>query len=137
MTEEKLISPQWLMEARKNRKKFILRVIVLFAICSVLAFWALPRLTSMAHEVIRAAGGGGGGLPVHVKTLLWLASWFRVLWVGIAIGCGVALLLATTGKIDTLLPLFNILLLVAALAAVGFTLYVYHVPALSLMEGIQ
>ena len=46
MPEEKLIDPAWLVQARRNRRTFAFRVVLIFLILSVLAWWALPRLAA-------------------------------------------------------------------------------------------
>lgn len=127
-----LVTPQWLVVARRNRRRFIFSLLTVFAILTVLAWWGLPRLSQLAAEV--AQQGGGAPLPAHVKIIAWLGSWFRIFWVMIAIGCAAALVIALTGKIDTLLPLLSGILLVAGFAAVGFTIYVFYLPTLSLLR---
>jgi hypothetical protein len=135
MAEEKLITPQWLMIARRRRRKFIVSVVCLFGICTLLAFWALPTLVEKGNQVIKEAGHGV--LPGNVKVMLFIASWFRVFWVMIALGCGGGILAALTGKIDNQHPLLNVLLLAGGLAAVGFTLYVFYLPAQILLQNAK
>lgn len=135
MTDEKLIDPQWLIQARRNRHRFVLRVGVVFAILSVVAWWALPNFAGKANEAARAVGRGP--LPGHLATLLWLAGGFKALWVAIALGCGAGLLLALSGKLDSLLPVLNVVVLVIGLAAVALTFYVFYAPALILIQGAR
>lgn len=132
-----LIDPQWLMRARKNRVRFMYRVVVIFLAFSVLSWWALPKLVERSEEVKAKMEKRGEKLeiPGDVGLLLNLAGVFKVFWVGIAIGCGAAVLLAMTGKIDTLIPLLNLVLILAAAAAVGFTIYVFYAPMRILIEG--
>jgi hypothetical protein len=135
MPEDKLIPPQWLMAARKNRKKFISTVVVLFLICTLLAFWALPMMVARSNEVIKESGHGK--LPGHIQTVLFVATWFKMFWVAIAIGCGVAIGAALTGKVDGLLPILNIGMMVAAAGAVAFMFYVFYLPAQILVERLK
>ena len=135
MPEDKLIDPAWLIKARQDRKKFALRVVIVFAILSILAWWALPNLTARAEEVSRMTRKAS--VPGHIQTLLWLAGWFKVLWGAIAIGCGAAVVLAFTGKIDTLIPVFSMAVLLVGAGAVGLTFYVFYAPTLILLEGIK
>ena len=134
---DELLTPQWLRRARQNRVRFMYRIVLIFTVFSVLSWWALPRLDSQSREVKAKVEKKGKklDLPADVDLLLSLAGLFKVFWVGIAIGCGVAIALAMTGKIDTLIPLLNLILLLAGLAGVGFTLYVFYAPVRILIEG--
>lgn len=133
MTEEKFIDPQWLIRARKNRWKFVVSVVALFLLCTVLAFWVLPKMTALAREV--ALEGRGRAPAAEVTQVLRLAGLFKLFWAAIALGCGAGILLALTGKIDNLLPVLNFVLLLVGVGAVAFTFYVYYTPALTLLEG--
>ncbi len=124
MPEDKLLPPQWLMVARRNRKRFLGLVLLLLALCTILAFLALA---STAGRLAVRNIGGVEELPFSSKTIVWLASWFRVFWVVIAAGCGAAILLALAGKIDSLVPALNIVLFLANLAALAFLLYILFV----------
>lgn len=132
--KDELITPQWLMQARKQRKRFILTVLGLFVVLTVLAFWALPRLNEVATQV--QAEGGKAPLRSHVALLSWAASWFKIIYTFVAIGCAAAVCLALTGQIDRLLPFLSPVLLVAAVAAVGFTVYVFAMPLFSLVQDV-
>jgi hypothetical protein len=139
MTEEKLIDPAWLVKARRDRKMFALRVLLVFAILSVLAWWALPRLEAQHGELTRVLAtkkkGSPWTEPLSVRFLLSLAGWFKALWVAIGIGCAAAILLGFTGKIDSLLIVLNIAALLVGVGAVGLTIYVFYAPTLLLIEG--
>ncbi len=137
MTEEKLIDPQWLREARQRRGQFILRVGLVFLVLSILAWWALPRLLATAEEVNRAVGGKGSALPGPVALLVWAAGWFKALWAVIGLGCAGAVLLALTGKIDTLLHVMNMAVLLVGVAAVALTFYVFYAPVLIAIEKLR
>src|SRR5688572_4313346 len=99
MPEDRLIDPAWLVKARQARKSFAVRVAIVFGILSVLAWWALPRLEArkavfeQARLLVKADAPEA---PLPVKILVVSAGAFRVFWAGIAIGCGVAVLLAFT-----------------------------------------
>jgi len=135
MPEDKLIDPAWLVKARVNRRKFAIRVAIVFAILSILAWWALPNLTARAQEVAKISRKAA--IPGHVQTLLGLAGWFKALWVAIGIGCAAAVLLGFTGKIDSLIPVFSMGVLLVGAGAVGLTFYVFYAPTLILLEGIK
>ncbi len=135
MPEDKLIDPAWLVKARVDRKKFAVRVVIVFAILSILAWWALPNLTVRATEVAKISRKAS--IPGHVQVLLGLAGWFKALWAAIAIGCGVAIGLAFTGKIDSLIPVLSIGVLLLGAGAIGLTFYVFYAPMLILVEGIR
>lgn len=138
MPEDKLIDPAWLVKARKDRKRFAARVVLVFAILTVLAWWALPQLES-AHgkvaQMVTKKSTSPWSEPTSVRLLMGLAGWFKALWVAIGIGCAAAILVAFTGKIDTLLPVFNIAALLVGVGAVGLTIYVFYAPTLILIEG--
>ena len=52
MPEDKLIDPAWLVKARKDRKKFAMRVVLVFAILSVLAWcWSLVSSIAILRSV--------------------------------------------------------------------------------------
>jgi len=135
MPEDKLIDPAWLVKARKDRQKFAMRVAVVFAILSILAWWALPNLTTRAEQVAKISRKAT--LPGHVQTLLWLAGWFKAIWVALAIGSAAAVLLGFTGKIDTLIPVLSMGVLLVGAGAVGLTFYVFYAPTLILLEGVK
>ena len=135
MPEDQLIDPAWLVKARQDRKKFALRVVLVFVILSILAWWALPNLTARAEQVAKVSRKAT--LPGHVQTLLWLAGWFKAIWVALAIGCGAAIVLAFTGKIDTLVPVLSMVVLLVGAGALGLTFYVFYAPTLILLEGIK
>ncbi len=129
-----LITPQWLITARKRRARFILRVAIVFALFSVLAFWAIPALVSKSNELIKEVGGGK--LPAHVNLIVGMASAFKAFWVVISIGCGISVVLALVGKIDSLLPAANIILLLVAVGVIIFTFYVFILP-LTILTNIR
>jgi hypothetical protein len=137
MPEDRLIDPAWLVTARKNRKAFALRVAIVFGILSVLAWWALPRLQER-HAILEkvrltARKDSAPPAPALVTALAVSAGVFKVFWVGIVLGCAAGVLLGFTGKIDTLLPLLNFILLLVAAAALALTFYVFYAPALLLL----
>lgn len=140
MPEDKLIDPAWLVKARKDRKHFACRVVLVFGVLSVLAWWALPMLEGRHADVIKTLAAKkkatSPSVPAPVKILLWMEGWFKALWVAIGIGCAVAILVALTGKIDTLLPVLNIAVLLIGAGAVGLTIYVFYAPTLIQLEGI-
>jgi hypothetical protein len=139
--EEKLIDPGWLIKARKDRRKFGVRVLIVFAILSVLAWWALPRLETQHSEILRSlvskkkdpATAG----PTPVRLLAEGTGLFKAFWGVIAIGCGVGVALAFTGKIDSLLPVMNIGVLLLGLGAVVLTFYVFYAPMLLMVEAAR
>jgi hypothetical protein len=136
MPEDKLIDPSWLVKARKNRRTFAFRVVLVFLILSVLAWWALPRLSAQVDQVSALhLKRSAPKVPVAVGLLSSLAGAFKALWAVIGIGAAAAILLGFTGKIDTLVPVLNLALLVVGVAAVGLTIYVFYAPALMLIEG--
>ena len=141
MPEDKLIDPGWLVKARRDRKHFAMRVLVIFAVLSILAWWALPRLETNHTEIVRSLvqkkkdPTSGASLPIRL--LAEGAGLFKVFWVAVAIGCGVGVLLAFTGKIDTLLPVLNIGVLLVGVAAVALTIYVFYAPTLLMLEGVK
>lgn len=133
MPEDKpLITPQWLMKARRDRARFVGLTVAVFLVLTALSFWALPRLQDAAAAVQKE--GGGAPLKGHIATLVWLAGVFRVAWYGIAMGCGAAILYALTGHMDGLLPVLSGLLLAVGLGAVAFTAWVFFVPFMSLLK---
>jgi len=141
MPEEKLIDPAWLVKARKNRKHFALRVLLVFGILSVLAWWALPRLETQHLEITRSLvmkkKDPASGAPTTVRILAESAGIFKAFWVVIAIGCGAAVVIALTGKIDTLLPVFNIGVLLVGAGAIALTFYVFYAPTLLVLESLK
>jgi hypothetical protein len=139
MPEDKLIDPGWLVKARKDRKRFALRVLLVFGILSVLAWWALPRLEEQVAQVaaLKAKKMPSGGVPWAVGLLAQSAGLFKGFWVAIAIGCGAAIVLAMTGKVDTLLPVFNIGVLLVGAGAIALTFYVFYAPTLIVLEGLK
>jgi hypothetical protein len=139
MTEEKLIDPAWLVKARRDRKRFAARVVLVFSILSILAWWALPRLEEQ-HRQVKAQGLAKrvpGEVPTRVGLLVGMAGWFKVLWGAIAIGCAAAILLALTGKIDTLVPVLNMAVLLVGAGALGLTFYVFYAPTLLVLEAVR
>ena len=139
MPEDKPIDPAWLVKARKDRKKFAARVVLVFAILSILAWWALPRLEEthgkMTQALVTKKSSHPWTEPLSIRFLMGLAGWFKALWVAIGIGCAAAIVVAFTGKVDTLLPVFNIAALLVGMGAVGLTIYVFYAPTLILLEG--
>src|SRR5262245_61970483 len=104
MPEDKLIDPAWLVKARRDRKRFAIRTVLVFAILSILAWWALPRLEERHRmlEGVRIAARTvkASDAPTAVTLLAKSAGFFKIFWTAIAIACGVAVVLAFTGKID-------------------------------------
>ena len=126
MPKEKLIDPVWLVQARKNRRKFAFRVVLVFLILSVLAWWALPRLAAQYEQAVNLqVKKNPPKLPVTIGLLANVAGIFKALWAAILIGSVVAIGLGFTGKIDTLVPVLNVGLLLVGVAAVGLTIYVF------------
>jgi hypothetical protein len=139
MPEDRMIDPAWLVKARRDRSRFAVRVIIVFAVLSILAWWALPRLEQQ-HRILEGTRIPGRTIsapapPAAVALLAKSAGFFKVFWVGVAAGCGIAVLLGFTGKIDTLLPVFNLVLLLAGAGAVALTIYVFYAPTLLLIKG--
>jgi len=139
MPEDKLIDPAWLVKARRDRKRFAARVALVFAILSILAWWALPRLEAR-HKMLEGVRVAGRTIkadeaPTAVKLLAKSAGFFQVFWTAIAIACAVAVVLGFTGKIDTLMPVLNLVVLLVGAAAVGLTFYVFYAPTLLLING--
>ncbi len=138
MPEDKLIDPAWLVKARKDRKKFAMRVLLVFGILSVLAWWALPRLSEEHDKVIKMASKKNPPKVPGVISLLATGSGlFKAFWVAIAIGCAAAVVLAFTGKIDTLVPVLNIAVLLVGAGAIALTFYVFYAPTLMMIEGLK
>ena len=138
MPEEKLIDPAWLVRARKNRRMFAYRVVLVFLILSVLAWWALPRLAAQYEQVVNLhVRKSPPMLPVTISLLAKCAGIFKALWAAIGIGSVAAIALGFTGKIDTLVPTLNLGMLLVGVGAVGVTIYVFYAPALILIEGIR
>jgi len=136
--EEKLIDPAWLVRARKNRRMFAYRVVLVFLILSVLAWWALPRLAAQYEQVVALhAKKSPPMLPVTIGLLAKCAGIFKALWAAIGLGSVAVIVLGFTGKIDSLVPMLNLGLLLVGVAAVGVTIYVFYAPALILIEGIR
>ncbi len=143
MPEDKPIDPLWLIQARRRRKMFVARLAVVFLLLTVLAWWILPsfrdRVTDLQKAIPAAKAGKGGpsaDLPGMVSLLLSCVGVFKVFWVGIAVGCGAAALLAMTGKIDTLVPLLNWIVLAVGLAAVALSFYVFYLPTLTMLHRL-
>jgi len=139
MPEDRLIDPAWLVKARRDRRRFAVRAVIVFAVLSILAWWALPRLESQ-HKILESVRIPGRNVtapaaPAAVTLLAKSAGVFKVFWVGIAAGCAIAVLLGFTGKIDTLLPVFNLVLLLAGAGAVALTIYVFYAPTLLLIKS--
>jgi len=139
MPEDRLIDPSWLVKARRDRRRFALRVALVFAVLSILAWWALPRLEAQHRTVqeIRLPGRAvaAPAAPIVVKLLAKSSGLFKLFWVGIAVGCGLAVGLAFTGKIDNLVPIANLVLLLVGAGAVALTIYVFYAPTLLLIKG--
>ncbi len=137
--EQRLIDPQWLIQARRRRMMFIARLGAVFMLLTVLAWWVLPTIRDKMVDFDKAVPSLRGGkakaqpLPAMASVLLNYVGVFKVFWVGIAIGCGAAAVLALTGKIDTLVPVLNWVLLAAGLATVALTFYVFYLPTLTLI----
>lgn len=129
--QDGVVTPQWLITARKRRKKFILALTAVFLILTLLSFVALPMLEKAA---IKAAVEDGVRLKKHVGLLADLAGTFQVLWVGIAIGCVVVILLVLTGKLDPMLRLSTAILILGGAGAVVFTGYVFYLPLVSMVQ---
>jgi hypothetical protein len=139
MPEDRMIDPSWLVKARRDRRRFAVRVVIIFGVLSILAWWALPRLESQ-HKVLENVRLPGRNVsapsaPAAVTLLAKSAGVFKVFWVAIAAGCAIAVLLGFTGKIDNLLPVFNLSLLLAGAGAVALTIYVFYAPTLLLIKG--
>ena len=140
MPEDRLIDPAWLVNARRARRTFAVRVAIVFGILSILAWWALPRLEERkaVFETARLrARSNAPGAPLPVRILALSTGVFKVFWAGIAIGCGAAVLLAFTGKIDTLLPAVNFIVLVIGAAALALTFYVFYAPAFLALDALR
>jgi hypothetical protein len=139
MPEDKLIDPAWLVKARKDRKRFSVRVVLVFAILSVLAWWALPRLEDQVARVtsLHSKRMPERNIPGAVHLLASSAGLFKAFWGVIALGCAAAIILALAGKIDTLLPVLNIGVLLMGAAAIGLTFYVFYAPTLLVLEGLK
>jgi hypothetical protein len=138
--EDRLIDPAWLVKARQARKSFAVRVAIVFGILSVLAWWALPRLEerkAVFENARRLIQKESPEAPLPVKVLVHSAGVFKVFWGGIAIGCGAAVLLAFTGKIDTFVPMLNLAVLLVGAAALALTFYVFYAPALLALEALR
>ena len=137
--EQRLIDPQWLIQARRRRMMFIARLAAVFMLLTVLAWWVLPTIRDKMAGFDKVAPSLRGGKakaqppPAMASILLNYVGVFKVFWVGIAIGCGAAAVLALTGKIDTLVPVLNWVLLAAGLATVALTFYVFYLPTLTLI----
>jgi len=139
MPEDRLIDPSWLVKARRDRRRFAVRVAIVFGVISILAWWALPRLETQ-HKILEGArisvrAGKAAGAPAPVTILAKSAGLFKVFWVAIAAGCAAAVVLAFTGKIDTLLPVFNLVVLAAGAGSLALTFYVFYAPTLILIKG--
>jgi hypothetical protein len=140
MPEDRLIDPAWLVKARLNRKRFALRVALVFGVLSVLAWWALPRLQERHAELEKLrfrAAKAPPPAPKVVRLLAASATAFKVFWVAIAIGCAAGVALGFTGKIDTLIPVLNLVLSLAAAAALAATFYVFYAPALMAFDALR
>jgi hypothetical protein len=141
MPEDKLIDPGWLIQARRRRKMFVARLAVVFLLLTVLAWWILPTFRDRVAEIQRSMPTRRGKEkaeepPLAVSLLLTGVGAFKVFWVGIAVGCGAAALLALTGRIDSLVPVLNWALLAVGLATVGVTFYVFYLPTLSMLRSV-
>jgi hypothetical protein len=141
MAEERpLIDPQWLIQARRRRFMFVGRLAVVFVLLTLLAWWILPTIRDKVGDLGKApavrVGKGKAQQPqlsTFASILLGGVGVFKVFWVGIAIGCGAAALLALTGKIDSLVPILNWVLLAVGLATVALTFYVFYLPMTTLL----
>ncbi len=129
--QDGVVTPQWLITARQRRKRFILALIGLFLVLTVLAFVALPFLEK---EAVKASVEKGVRLKSHVGTLADLAGFFQVFWVFIAIGCGVMILLALTGRLDPIVRLMTGIMILAGVGAVAFTGYIFYLPLVSMVQ---
>ena len=138
MPEDKLIDPSWLVKARKDRKKFAMRVLIVFGVLSILAWWALPRLAEQYDQVASIhVKKGPPKTSGFVHFLATASGVFKGFWVAIAIGCAAAVVLAFTGKIDSLVPVLNIAVLLVGAGALGLTFYVFYAPTLIMIEGLK
>ena len=144
MPEEKLIDPGWLIKARQRRKTFVLQLAVVFVLLTVLAWWILPTFAGKVEEIRKAVPVARGGkakaegekLPAMASLLISCVGVFKVFWAGIAIGCGAAGLLALTGKIDTLLPVLNWVVLAVGLGTVVLSFYILFLPMLTMVQRV-
>ena len=142
MPEERpLIDPQWLIQARRRRVMFVGRLAVVFLLLTLLAWWILPMIRDKVGDpakltAVRVVKGKPQQpqLSTFASLLLGGVGVFKVFWVGIAIGCGAAALLALTGRIDTLVPILNWVLLAVGLATVALTFYVFYLPMTTLLQ---
>ena len=147
MTDEKdkdrLIDPQWLIQARKRRRMFIGRLGMIFLLFTVMAWWVLPTFRERIQDIQKAVPATKGSkakpapeLPAMVSVLVACVGMFKVFWGAIAIGCGAAALLTLTGKIDTLVPVLNWVLLAVGVAIVALCFYVFYLPSITLLDRL-
>ena len=145
MPEERLIDPGWLIKARQRRKTLVAQLAVVFVLLTVLAWWILPTFRDRIEDIRKAVPVARGGkakaeaekLPALASLLISCVGVFKVFWVGIAVGCGAGGLLALTGKIDTLVPLLNWIVLAVGLGAVALSFYVLYLPTLTLLQRVS
>ena len=138
--EERLIDPQWLLRARQRRIKFAVYVIVFFGVLSVIAWVALPFVKEKAEKINQELGSNVGRVEKdkreNAQQILSWVSWFRGFWLVIAIGCGAAILLAMTGKIDSLLPILIFAVFVVGAGAAVFTIYIFWLPTRTVLDNM-
>ena len=138
--EEEFIDPGWLRRARARRGQFAVYVIILFGVLSGIAWVALPFVKKEAEKINQELGSNVGRIEKEKREnadqiLSWV-GWFRAFWLVIAIGCGAAILLAMTGKIDTFVPILNIAVLLIGVGAIAFTVYIFWLPTRSVLENM-
>jgi hypothetical protein len=134
MTVDKEPISVWEIQAKKARGRFFVHSACVFLICCLLTFWVFPRFISMTASLAKETNQT---LPGHVHLMLDLAGWFKVLWVFIAIGLGTLCFMVWRGYFDNFLPVMNILMLLAGLAAVGLALYVFYLPAMTMINQVR
>ena len=117
------------IQKRKLRARFVGGLAVVFVICLVFTFWALPYMGAAIEAVVKESGVS----PAESSNFLYKAAGLFKVFVGaIAIGCLVMAFVALRGYVDRLLPILNIVILVLGFGLVALTFYAYFAPIISL-----
>jgi len=99
---------------KKWRFRFILSLIILYALLLVFAFIVLPGQVSPLIEL----GNVKIPLPLVVTICLDYATWFSQYWWAVGVLFGLTGFVASRGKLDRILPVFTFLSIVTSLVII-------------------
>ncbi|MHC4606906.1 MAG: hypothetical protein ACYTAF_08200 [Planctomycetota bacterium] len=131
MSDDKVLSE--VVRKKKMRIRFIATLVVVFLIFTVLSFLLLPAFESNLREVARNAQPG---VAESVGLLTVVTAFFKISWALIGVGCGVLAFLAWTGALDRLIPLLQIVVVLAGAGAIAAAFLAYYAQKASLGEGL-